>query len=495
MIFLVVLFVLFGLLVWWEVHGKRRHLPPGPFPLPALGNSLSLAACSRYEEKFLEWRDAYGPLYTYWLGEQPIVAVCDADLAKRMFVDNGGDYVGRPTGANFQRYVKENKKGGVIFAEGLFWVDQRRFAIRTLRDMGLAKHAMEERILEEIQTISENIRRDIECGVDEHDVHRHIDIGVGNVINNLIFGLRYTQDGREAEFYRVKELTGQIMACLTHPIVVIARYNDLFFSLTRRLFSGFYRPFQELFDFLEENVRERIQQFESEKEDGREEARDLVDAFLIEKARLERQNAPNAAFYTPSQLVALAMDIWFAGQETTATTLMWAIGFLIAHPDAQRRLQEELDRVVGRDRVVSVADRPNLPFTNAVIMEVQRTANIIAQNVFRRTVRDVEVDGRRIPKGALYIAQISAIHYDPKVFEKPTEFRPERFLDASGQVRKCDELLPFSLGKRLFLFVANLFHQFEFLPGKKPPELRKFPSPGATACTPFKCRLSKRSPL
>jgi cytochrome P450 len=74
-------------------------------------------------------------------------------------------------------------------------------------------------------------------------------------------------------------------------------------------------------------------------------------------------------------------DIWGAGLETTATTLRWAFLFLLHNPEVQERVQKELDKVVGKNRNVEMADRPNLPYTNATILEVQRRANILPINI------------------------------------------------------------------------------------------------------------------
>lgn len=82
---------------------------------------------------------------------------------------------------NFQLMLGEKKAAGVIFTDGQIWLDQRRFALRFLRDFGLGKNQMQERILEEVQTIIEDINNDIKSGVKEQDLYKHTDIAVGSV--------------------------------------------------------------------------------------------------------------------------------------------------------------------------------------------------------------------------------------------------------------------------------------------------------------------------
>ncbi|KAH7680384.1 Protein CYP-33E1, partial [Aphelenchoides avenae] len=115
-----------------------------------------------------------------------------------------------------------------------------------------------------------------------------------------------------------------------------------------------------------------------------------------------------------SQLKGMCSDLFVAGQETTATTLAWGIAYLIHSPDVQRRLHEELAQAIGSDRLITMADRPMLHFTSAVINETQRLCNLLPQNVPRKTTRDVTIDGYLIPKGTTIVPQISAVLYDEK---------------------------------------------------------------------------------
>jgi cytochrome P450 len=84
-------------------------------------------------------------------------------------------------------------------------------------------------------------------------------------------------------------------------------------------------------------------------------------------------------------------------------------------------------------------------------MEVQRSANIVTQNLLRYTAKDVVVEWHKIRKGTYCVLQLCTIHYDPDNFDEPTKFKPERFLDSDNQLIKNDAFMPFSLGKRVWL--------------------------------------------
>lgn len=94
-----------------------------------------------------------------------------------------------------------------------------------------------------------------------------------------------------------------------------------------------------------------------------------------------------------AQLTNVLMDFWLAGMETTATTLKWAIVLLVAHPEIQAKVQAEIDAVIGRDRSPNMSDKPNMPYTSAFVMELQRRSNIATFNVTHKTTQDTDIGG------------------------------------------------------------------------------------------------------
>ncbi|CAL2043256.1 unnamed protein product [Caenorhabditis brenneri] len=154
-------------------------------------------------------------------------------------------------------------------------------------------------------------------------------------------------------------------------------------------------------------------------------------------------------------------------------------------PGVQEKIQEEMDRVIGSNRLISTGDKNELPYMNAVINECQRCANIVPLNLFHETTKDTVIAGYPIKKGTGVIAQISTVMLDEKVFPDPYTFNPDRFIDENGKLKKIDELVPFSVGKRqclgeglarmeLFLFIANFFNRYHISPSAAgPPSIDK----------------------
>ena len=136
---------------------------------------------------------------------------------------------------------------------------------------------------------------------------------------------------------------------------------------------------------------------------------------------------------------------------------------------------------------------------------MQRLANILPQNLSRITIRDVKIGNYHVAKGTAVMPIISVVHLDEQIFPNAERFDPTRFLDANGQLKKVDELVPFSLGKRqcpgeslarmeLFLVFANLLHNFTIDTESTngiPPSLDKHFGV-VVHPQPYKCRVTIR---
>ncbi|CAJ0956998.1 unnamed protein product [Ranitomeya imitator] len=118
------------------------------------------------------------------------------------------------------------------------------------------------------------------------------------------------------------------------------------------------------------------------------------------------------------------------------------------YPNIQVQVQQEIDLVVGRHRTPTFEERSSMPYTEAVLHEILRFCNIAPLGIFHATSRDTVVRGYSIPSGTTVITNLYSVHHDKKYWSDPEIFRPERFLDSSGQFAKREAFVPFSLGRR-----------------------------------------------
>ncbi|OPJ76998.1 hypothetical protein AV530_007430 [Patagioenas fasciata monilis] len=197
----------------------------------------------------------------------------------------------------------------------------------------------------------------------------------------------------------------------------------------------------------------------------------LLDETLTLNGAIMTQDNGDGIFQEEN-LVACAVDLFLAGTETTSTTIHCALLFMAMYPEIQARVQAEIDTVIGQGRQPALDDRSNMPYTNAVIHEVQRKGNLIPFSVPRMTVKDTVVDGFRIPKGTSVVTNLTSLLFDKNEWKTPDTFNSGHFLK-DGQFWKRESFIPFSIGKRscpgellarteLFLFFTALLQKFTF---------------------------------
>ncbi|XP_078094543.1 cytochrome P450 2J2-like [Mustelus asterias] len=142
-------------------------------------------------------------------------------------------------------------------------------------------------------------------------------------------------------------------------------------------------------------------------------------------------------------------DLFIAGTETTATTLRWAILYMMVYPEIQERCQKEIDELVGRSRTPSMEDVPNMPYVNAVIHEVQRSGNIVPLAVGHATTQDTILRGYTIKKGTHILINMLPVLSDETQWKDPKQFNPENFLNENGVFFKPDAFIAFSVGAEI----------------------------------------------
>ncbi|GLD57004.1 cytochrome P450 2K1-like protein [Lates japonicus] len=233
----------------------------------------------------------------------------------------------------------------------------------------------------------------------------------------------------------------------------------------------------------------------------------FVDAFLVHKKNLEESGITTSHFHNENLLKSVE-NLFVAGTETIAATMRWALLLMAKYPKIQDQVQEELSRVIG-SRQVQVEDRKNLPFTNAVIHETQRLANVAPLGLPHKTTQDVTFQGHFIKKGTTVYPLLTSVLYDESEWERPHSFYPAHFLDKDGKFVKRDAFMPFSAGRRvclgeslarmeLFLFFTTLLQHFRFSPppGVSADELDLTPRVGFTLNpSPHKlCAVSHMQP-
>ncbi|KAB0382936.1 hypothetical protein FD755_004853 [Muntiacus reevesi] len=381
-----------------KVHGR---LPPGPRPLPFLGNLLQM--------------DRKGLLKSFLRGY------------------------------------------GVIFANGERWKALRRFSLATMRDFGMGKRSVEERIQEEAQCLVQELRKS--QGALQDPVFYFHSI-TANIICSIVFGKRF--DYKDPEFRRLLDLIFQTF------LLVSSLFSQLFeiYPSFLRYFPGshrqIYKNLQEINVFIGRSVEEHRETLDPNA------PRDFIDCYLL---RMEKDKSDPQSQFDHRNLIMSVLSLFFAGTETTSTTLRYGFLLMLKYPHIAEKIHKEIDQVIGSHRPPALDDRAQMPYTDAVIHEIQRFSDLIPMGVPHMVTKDTHFRGYILPKGTEVYPILSSALHDSHYFEKPDDFNPNHFLDAKGMVKKIDAFMPFSIGKRiclgegiarteLFLFFTTILQNF-----------------------------------
>uniref|UniRef100_A0A4X2L8Z9 unspecific monooxygenase n=1 Tax=Vombatus ursinus TaxID=29139 RepID=A0A4X2L8Z9_VOMUR len=300
--------------VWRKSHGKGQ-LPPGPVPFPIVGNMLQLDF-KDITKSFGSLAKSYGPVFTLYIGSEPVVVLYGYEAVKEALIDHGEEFAAR---GSLPIIDAVNKGLGIVFSSGEKWKQMRRFSLTTLKNLGMGKRNIEERVQEEAK-------------------------------------------------------------------------------------------------------------------------------FLVEEFK-----------------------------------------------KANDKIREEIDHVIGQNRSPCMKDRRSMPYTDAVVHEIQRHLDLIPSNLPHAAKQDTQFRQYAIPKGTIIFTSLTSVLYDEKVFPNAQQFDPGHFLDESGNFKKSNYFMPFSIGKRvcvgeglapmeLFLVFTTILQNFTLKPLIDPKDINITPIATGFVC-------------
>ncbi|XP_075302332.1 cytochrome P450 2G1-like isoform X2 [Opisthocomus hoazin] len=480
---LLLLLLLLGLLLLLALRPRAPgRLPPGPPALPLLGNLLQISPTSTLQS-LLKLSKKYGPVFTVYVGSRRVVVLSGHAAVREALVGNAEAFAGRgrlPT-------VEETFRGhGVVFSGGERWRQLRRFSLTTLRDFGMGRGALESRIQEEAQALLQELRR---TQGQPFDPTFKVGCAVSNVICSVVFGNRFEYG--DPEFLELLQMINEVFQEIGTPW---AQFYDMAETFLKHL-PGPHTKVPRLLARVRSFIARRVQDNARSLEPGC--PRDFIDCFLLQ---MEKEKHRPGSEFTLENLELTVLNLFFAGTETVGSTLRYGFLMLMKHPEVQEKVQEEIERVIGRGRVPAAEDRGRMPYTDAVIHELQRCGDLLPLSLPHRVTRDTLFRGYLIPKDTEVYPLLSSALRDPAAFPRPDAFDPANFLAADGTFRKNEAFVPFSAGKRvclgealarmeLFLFLTAVLQSFRLRPLVPPAQLPADPLPGGFANVPPRYRL------
>ena len=477
---------------------KPRGLPPGPITLPVIGSWFFLRQIrgKRPHLAFFEASKKYGKIFSYRIGSQLLVVLHGSDAIHEALVKQSDVFSDRPNFLpGFKKFQSNPLTRGIIF-EGYNhqWRTLRRFTLKTMRDFGVGKSTLEEKIMMEIDAGSAVLEAATGNAVEISPVLQKM---IGNVIYWIIFGKRFDFDDPDSDIIRrlsTMVVTGEgggTNIALFFP----AWISRLFVRESNKIVSVRDENLEKIKEFVFEQIKQHEESYDENN------IRDFLDLY-IQDSRDPKEEL--GTVFTKSAIPSVVQELFIAGKITVYCTLDWAFLFMSENPEMQEKCQKEIDNVIG-NKVIKYSDREILKYVHATIMEVQRCANVAPLAVQHCASQDTTLMDYHIPRGTIIVPNIYSSSMDSIYWEEPHKFNPDRFIDGTGDIIKFDAFMPFSVGPRtclgeplatraLFLVFANLLQRFKFerenVTVKHSMELK--PNQAISAPYPYKMRITKR---
>uniref|UniRef100_A0ACB8EG16 Uncharacterized protein n=1 Tax=Sphaerodactylus townsendi TaxID=933632 RepID=A0ACB8EG16_9SAUR len=271
----------------------------------------------------------YGPVFSIQMGTQKMVVLTGYETVKEALVNQADAFAERAFIPIFEEFMKGY---GVIFSHGENWRVMRRFALSTLRDYGMGKRTIEDRIVEE-------------CGflIKQFESHEGkpfentaiMNGAVSNIIVSILLGKRFEYN--DSTFIRLLKLVNENIRLAGSPSIQL--YN--MFPALGFLFGArktILNNRDELYAFIQATFIESLKELDANDQ------RNLIDSFLI---RQQEEKTQTNGFFHNENLQSLVGNLFAAGTETTSTTLRWGLLLMMKYPEIQSKVQEEIARVIG----------------------------------------------------------------------------------------------------------------------------------------------------
>ncbi|CAN8328315.1 unnamed protein product [Cochlearia groenlandica] len=388
----------------FKKSNRKLNLPPSPpYCWPLIGHLHLLKP--PIHRRFLSICQSLGnaPIFHLHLGNRHVYVVTSHAVAEECFTKNDVVLADRPefiVGKN----VGYNSTNMLSTCYGDHWRNLRRIAaVNIFSSIRLNKFLYIRK--DEIQRLISRLSRDSLHGFVEVEMKSIFNDLASNNIIRMVSGKRYYGDETE-KANLVKQLVSEVMANIGsgNP----ADYLSL-----------------ELID---------------EKRDIRKEEED-VHTMIHHLLSLQKEQP---TYYTDEIIKGIILVLIVAGTNTTAITIEWAMSNLLNHPEILKKARAEIDDKIGLDRLINEPDIINLPYLQNIVSETFRLYPALPLLPAHMSSSDCKVAGYDMPRGTLLLANIWAMHRDPKLWEESERFMPERF-EKEGETEK---LMTFGMGRR-----------------------------------------------
>ncbi|KAF2077437.1 hypothetical protein CYY_001286 [Polysphondylium violaceum] len=432
-------------------------MPPGPFPLPIIGNLHQLGKSPYKSLKALS--DRYGGgLMTLYMGSVPTVLISDPSLVREIMIKHNDQIIDRYNSGSALIIGREKN---LLFSKGSFWIKYRNVFSAAMNNA--RKFNVSSRI--EKQAISLNNHFKVIANTyqvfNPHDFIRKYSL---NGVIDYSFSDSVEYDS-ETDHIAIKaaEIMEENLAS-GNPQDFIPMLAPFYQDKKAKLAAAV----GQVWDYCDSAIQVHRKTLIADK------PRDLLDLLLVEIEKSDQKD-----FYNDLDLSRCLTDLIVAGHETVAITLGWLIIYMANNQDIQEKVYQELNRVVGAGNTPSLSNRKDTSLLNACIQEVMRIRTAAPLALPRKASSDIHVGGYVIPKDTQVLMNVYGLAMDDKHWDRPEEFIPERWISnissSSDSVNNTDAFIPFGVGPRmcvgmgvakdeLFYCASQMLMNFRWMP-------------------------------
>ncbi|XP_057449565.1 cytochrome P450 81E8-like [Lotus japonicus] len=408
---------------------RFKNLPPGPRPLPLIGNLHQLKPPVHHFFHALSQK--YGPIFSFRFGSLPVVVVSSASAAEECFTKNDIIFANRVHSSK-TKHLAYDSTTVITASYGDHWRNLRRISSIEILSTHRLNSFLGVRKDETMRLLRKLAHNKDEFGkVELRSMFAELTF---NTIMRMVCGKRYY--GEEFDGTSAEEAK---------------KFRDVMDEMqTFGLGSGLgeFVPLFRLFDFSGEP--KRLQKL-GEKMDA------LFQGLIDEHRNMEGPKSntmidhllslqeTQPEYYTDQIIKGLIMSLIVAGTETSATTLEWVMAELLNHPALLEKARNELESQIGNERVMEEAEVTKVPYLEKIISETLRLHPAVPMLLPHYSSEDCTVGGYHVPRNTMLMVNAWAIHRDPNLWVDPLQFVPERFENGGADARW---VIPFGMGRR-----------------------------------------------
>ncbi|KAL7231680.1 hypothetical protein ACSBR2_009836 [Camellia fascicularis] len=420
----------FFLLIAFKFLSKARtqkNLPPSPPPaLPVIGHLHLLK--QPLHRTLHQLSQNLGSIFSHRFGSNLVVVVSSPSAVEECFTKNDVVLANRPRFA-FGKYLGYNYTTVVAASFGDHWRNLRRVMaveIFSTSRLNAFLSIRQDEIKLLLLRLSQNSSHDFK----KVELKSKFYELTFNIVMRMIAGKRYYGDDlsnyEEAKEFRELVIEAFEYGGPSNPgdFLPVLRWIDC---------QGFEKNLGRIHKKVDAFLQDLINEHRRDKSKNT-----MIDHLLsLKESHLD--------YYTDEIISGLILVMILAGTDTSAVTMEWAMSLLVNHPEVLKKARAEIDTHVGQDRLIDEHDLSKLHYLQAIISETFRLFPAAPLLVPHISSDDCIIGGFNVPRDTLLLVNAWAIHCDPKVWDDPTNFKPERF--EGGEV-EGHKLIPFGMGRR-----------------------------------------------